>query len=819
MGNLKHILRRLRRSPGFTAVALLTLAVGIGANTAIFSVVNGILLKPLPYPDSDRLISMNHQAPGVNIAELGSSPFLYFTEREHNETLEGVGLWRTGTASVTGLAEPEQVRALGVTSDILPILGVQPVLGRWLSDQDDSPGSPRTIMLSYGYWQARLGADASVVGQTLTVDGEEREITGVMPQSFRFLDQQADLLYPFQLDRDQTQIGGYFWGSIARMKSGVTLEQVAADVARLMPIAIDLFPVRPGTTKQQAVNARLGPNLRLLKGDVLGDIGDTLWVLMGTIGIVLVIACTNVANLLLVRADGRQHELAIRTALGAGRGRIARELVLESAALGVLGGLLGLAFAYGGLDLLFALAPANLPRLADITIDITVLAFALTLSLASGLLFGLVPALKYTAGQLATGLRASTRGSSGSRERHRVRGALVTVQVALALVLLVSAGLMIRTFMELSDVNPGFTRPDEVLALGIDIPNPSVPEPERVTRMQNEILDRIAAVPGVGSVAFASSPPMGGPTSADLLVPEGKVFAEGDRPQARRFKYISPGFFATTGTALVAGRDLTWVDTHEKRAVVLVSENLARLEWGSSSEALGKRLRGSAATDDWREIVGVVGNVRDDGITEPEIEIVYFPVLVDRIFTEPTIAWRSVTFLVRSPRTGTPAFLDEIRDAVWAVNPDLPIANVRTLGDIYEQSLARTSLTLVLLAIAGAMALLLGVIGIYGVIAYAVSQSTREIGIRIALGAQRGDVRRMFMHNALGLAAIGIAVGLAAAAGLSRLMSSLLFGVSGMDPLTYAAVCVLLVIAVALASYLPARRATRIDPLEALRAE
>jgi predicted permease len=820
MGSLKPILRRLLRTPGFTAIAVATLAVGIGANTAVFSVLNGVLLKPLPYPESDRLVSMSHAAPGMNLADVGSAPYLYFTEREQNRTLEAVGLWGSGAASVTGTGEPERVQTLLVTFEILPMLRVPPLYGRYFTQRDDSPGSPQTVILTYGYWQRHFGGDPRAVGQTLDVNGEAREIIGVMPRSFGFLDQPADLIQPYRLDRGQVQVNdGYYWRSIARLKPGVTLEQASDDVARLIPIAIDAFPLRPGATREQVESAHFGPHLRPLKEEVVGDIGDTLWVLMGTIGLVLLIACANVANLQLIRAEGRQQEISIRAALGAGAGRIARELVLESVVLGLVGGALGLGLAYGGLALLLALAPANVPRLGEIGIDTSVLAFASAASLLAGVLFGSIPAANYARARLAAGLHAGGRALGGGRERHRARGALVAAQVALALVLLISAGLMIRTFQALTDVDPGFAQPADVITFGIDVPSATVQAPEGVARLQQAILDRVAAVPGVTSAAFGSSPPMGRGDMGDVLTVPGRTVVKGDQVLLGRFKFVSPGFFETAGTPLIAGRALTWSDTYETHPVALVSENLARLVWGSAAGALGQRVRGSSGLDEWRDIVGVVGDVRDNGITQPATEAVYVPLLVERFLNTPIVARRSATFLVRSPRTGQPGFLDEIRAAVWSVNPDLPLANVRTLGDIYQRSLARTSLTLVLLAIAAAMALLLGVVGIYGVIAYAVSQSTREIGLRIALGAQPRAVKQVFVRRALVLAALGIVLGLGAAVGVSRLLASLLYGVSTLDPLTYVIVCALLLAAVAVASYLPARRAARIDPLEALRAE
>jgi predicted permease len=674
-------LRSLQRRPTFALAAVLTLALGLGANTAIFSVVNSVLLKPLPYADAERLISMNHTAPGINIADLGSSPYLYFTERENSETLESVGLWATGAASVTGVAEPEQVQNLVVTNEILPMLGVSPSLGRSFSEQDASPGAQPTLILTYRYWQRRFVGDPSVIGKTLTVDGDPREIIGVMPASFRFLDEQVELIRPFQLDRSRIRVGNYLWNSMARMKPDVTLQQASADVARMIPIAIDAFPLPPGTTREQVVSSQIGPNLRLLKQEVVGDVGRILWVLMGAIGIVLLIVCANVANLLLVRAEGRQQEMAIRTALGASWVRIAREQVLESIVLGLVGAVVGLALAYGALHLFLALAPTNFPRLADVTMDATAFAFGFAASLLSALVVGSVPAVKCIRGHLAAGLHASGRSVSASREQHRTRSTLVALQIALAFVLMVSTGLMIRTFEALTAVDPGFTRPTEVLEFGIMMRGPEAADAAASTRSKQEMFDRIARVPGVTSVAFATTPPLGGgrDTFTDLLVPEADGFSEDKGPQTHRFKFVSPDFFTTAGTALIVGRDVTWMDAYETRPVALVSENLARLAWGSPTAALGKRLRGGSNADDWREIIGVAADVRDDGMAQPAPGIVYVPAMASRIFNAPTtVAPAIVTFLVRSPRTGTASFLDEVRAAVWSVNRNRPAVTVLT---------------------------------------------------------------------------------------------------------------------------------------------
>jgi predicted permease len=581
---------------------------------------------------------------------------------------------------------------------------------------------------------------------------------------------------------------------------------------------LQAWPTPPGFSRVLFENAHFGPKLQPLKQEVVGDIGATLWVLMGTIGLVLLIACVNVANLLLVRAEGRQQELAIRTALGAGWGRIARELLLESVTLGVAGGALGLALAYGGLRVLVAKGPATLPRLSEIGIDLTALGFALAVSLVSGLLFGLIPVVKYAGPHVAEALRGGGRAMSHSRERHRARNTLVVVQIGLALVLLIGSGLMIRTFYGLRSVQPGFTRAEQVQMMRISIPEAQVRESVRVMRMQNEMMDKLAAIPGVTSVAMANSAPLEGNNANDLVYAEDKQYAVGQIPPIRRFRFVTPGFFQTTGTALIAGRDFTWTDLYEKRRVAMVSENMAREMWGEPRAALGKRIR-EGGTDPWREIVGVVGDVRDDGVQAKAPAFTYWPAMMDGFWGNAVRVNRSGVFVIRTSRAATESLLAEARQAIWSVSANLPVYQVRTLKEVYDRSMMRTSFTLVLLAIAGAMALVLGVVGIYGVIAYAISQRTREIGIRIALGAPPAGLQRMFVGHGLVLAGIGAALGLAAAAGVTRLMSSLLFGITALDPATYAVVSVLLIAAAALASYLPARRATAVNPVEALRAE
>ncbi len=815
---LTQIARRLLQLPVFTSVAVLTLALGIGANAAIFAVVDGVLLKPLPYPRADRLVVLDHSAAGLDLKSAGVAPFLYFTYREDGRVFQDVGMWQDDSMSVTGLAEPEQVTAMDVTDGLLPLLGAQPALGRLFTKRDDSPEGEETVILMAPYWRARFGSDPSVIGRRLLLDGKAHEIIGVLADSFTFLDEKPSLILPLRIDRAKVRLGQFSYQAIARLKDGATLEQASNEVARLIPVGIARFPPFPGYSAKMFDDAKLAPNLRVLKDDLIGDIGSTLWVLMGTIGIVLLIACANVANLLLVRAEGRQQELAVRAALGASRGRIAYELLGESVMLGLVGGAVGLGLAYAALRALLALAPANLPRLASIGIDAAVLVFTVAISIAAGFLFGVIPVLKHAGPHVAAGLRGGGRTSSASRERHRARNTLVVVQVALALVLLVGSGLMIRTFLSLRNVNPGFTGPQEVLTLRLFIPETQVKEPDAVVRMHQAIAEKIAAIPGVGSVALSSLVPMSGSGWNDPIYVADRNYTQNEIPPIRLFKFASPGLLKTMGSRLVAGRDLTWDDVYQRRHVVLVSEKLAREVWKEPSAALGKQLRENLKSP-WREVVGVVEDERHRGLDQPAVTTVVWPMMMDNFEGDDILVRRTMVYAIRSPRTGSAGFTNEISRAVWSVNSNLPLASVRPLDALLRASMARTSFTLVMLAAAGGMALLLGVAGIYGVIAYSVSQRTREIGIRMALGAERRVVTRMFVTYGLRLAAIGLACGLVAAVALTRLMTSLLFGIGALDPITYGLVCLVLVAAAMLASYVPALRATMVNPVTALRAE
>jgi predicted permease len=635
---------------------------------------------------------------------------------------------------------------------------------------------------------------------------------------------------PLAFDRGKVILAGFGFHGIARLKPGATIAQANADLSRMLPIWMDSWSNGPGSNSHIYETWKITPTIQPLKQQVIGNVGELLWVVMGTIAVVMLIACANVTNLLLVRLEARQQELAVRTALGAGRARIIRGLLVESAMLGIMDGIVGAGLAYAGVRVLVAIGPSNLPRLNEIAIDARTLAFTFILSVLSGLLFGLIPALKYAAprngaalqsagGAMSAGIM-SGRTMSVSRERHHARNLLVVGQVAMALVLLMSAGLMIRTFAALRKVDPGFADAQHLQLLRISIPGSLIAEPERVTRTQNSILDKLAAIPGVKSAGFVSEMPMEGFDSDwDQIYAQDKVYADNTIPPLRLYKHLSPGVLRTAGTKLVAGRDLTWGEVYGLRPVVMVSENLAREMWGTPSVAIGKRLRESPMMP-WHEVIGVIQDIREKGVQETSPEIVYWPALMENPFGPgPAQAVRTVTIVIRSDRAGTESFLNEARAAVWSVNSYLPLASVRTMQEVYDKSVAQTSFTLVMLGIAGAMALTLGIIGIYGVMSYTVSQRKREIGIRLALGARAGDVLQMVLRQGTKLALVGVVIGIVAAFALTRLMTGLLFGVTPHDPLTFVAVAVLLILVALLACYIPARRATLIDPIIALRYE
>jgi putative ABC transport system permease protein len=807
--------RALLRAPGFTAVAVLTLGLGIGTTTAMFSVVNGVLLNPLPYPEQDRLVNLVHDVPGVGVNRMLGSPAVYFAYRDYSQAFDVVGHWDgESSVTVTGNGEPESVPGLGLTHEVLPLLGAQPIFGRSFRAGDDVPGAAPTAIISFGYAQRRFGGTRAI-GQHLVVEGVVREIIGVLPQTFRFVDASVDIYYPLRLVRADAQFPSGDGRGIARLKPGVTLAQANADIRRIVPIMAKEF----GDDPQVGERSGFRPTLESLKEAVVGDLGTTLWLMLGTIALLMLIACAKVANLMLVRAHTRRPELILRAALGAGRAAIARVVFTESALVGLAGGMVGLLLAYASLPALTSLGEAELPGVMAIRLDPIVLVVAFASAFFATVLFSFVAVaqLAWPRLRLATALQAG-RSMAGTRESNRARHVLVVAQVAIALVLLIGSGLMIRTSLTMRNVDPGFADPDRVLTFQLSLPEEAIQASDdtavraartRLLREHQAIHARLSEVPGVESVGFASNNdplPLDGDGRQMSMVPiiDGRQVPDG-APRVWEQQRVAPGFFETMRTPIVAGRAIDWNDVLERRQVVMVSESVARKEWGSAAGAIGHRM----GPDPEIEVIGVIKDVYHNGVHRPVTDTVGLT----------AIGVPTATYVVRSPRVGSPDFIRHVREAIWAVNPNVSPSQIRTLGDLYTRSMARTSMTLLLLAITGAMALVLGLIGIYGVVSYAASQRRREIGVRLALGAGRGDVRRMFVRNALMLVTVGVALGLVASAALTRLMESQLFGVTPLDPATHATVALGLAVTASLASYVSAMRGTSVDPTTVLRGD
>lgn len=803
-------LREVRAVPVFTLTAIVTLATAIGANALIFTIVYGVLLKPLPFPAPHQLVAMWHTAPGLMPGPLDQAAFTYFTYRDGNTTFEDIGLWTMTSATVVGRGEPEELRAMHVTDGTLPVLRVGAALGRVFSPEDDLPGARDTVMVSHAYWRRALQGSPAAIGQSLVVDGRAREVIGVLPERFRLLHHSPDLLLPLRLNRAQTQVGLFRYQGVARLKPGVSMAEAHADLARLIPGMPDQYPIPTGFTRDMYDAFQLAPDLRPLHYDLAGSVAGMLWILFGAVLLLLLVACANVANLFLVRGESRRQELAVRLALGAGRWRVAGQLLGESLTLALASGVLGVLLARAGLSVLRAMAPGQLPPLDDVGVEPVVVAFAMILAVIAGVLFSVFPIRRYTRPDLSVTLRESARGASDGRERHRLRNALVAVQVAVALVLMIGSLLMVRSFAAIREVAPGFVDGGSVLTMRINIAEAVMADPPEVARTHDQILHAVLAIPGVRAAGLTSSVTMDGAFNRDPLFAEG-VTEDGGWPPVRRMKWASPGYFAAVGNPVVAGRDFTWDEVHGHRAVGIVTENLARALFGSAANALGRRVRPSP-NGPWREIVGVVGNEHDEGPTRPATPTTYWPILQEGYVPDRVSVQRSLVYAIRTDRVGDPDLLRDLQRAVWSVNPSLPLSRVRTLADIAAQNTAQTSFTLLVLLVASAVTLLLGVVGIYGVIAYVVLQRRREVGIRVALGAGPGEVQRMFLLRGLATVGAGLIAGGLAATAASRVLGGLLFEVAPLDPAAYALAIAVLAAVAAVAIWLPARAATRVAP-------
>jgi putative ABC transport system permease protein len=795
--------RMLRKSPGLTLVALLSLALGMGAISTIFSFVNGILLRPLPYPHSERLVLLDETAPRKGDSSMGVSYPNFLDWRVRNQSFEDIACYDTSGFAMAGGAsasnEPEQIKGAFVNQGLFEILGVAPILGRTFTADEDQPDHDLVVIVSYGLWQRRFGGDPNILGQTLIMNNRPRVVIGVMPKGFQF-PEVADAWGPLALTPKTYTRTDHGFSAIARLKPGVSLEQAQAEMTN---IAAGIEAENPVT------NEGLGVNVINLRANLVGDYKKALLILLGVVAFVLLIACVNVANLLLARATARQKEIAIRAALGADRKRIFRQLLTESLLLGLISGALGLVMALWGMELLLSAIPIDIPFWMKFDLDGRVLGFTAACSLLTGFVFGTVPALEASNPDLNETLKEGGRAGSGG-SRGRLRSMLVVAEIALSLVLLVGAGLMMRSFISLQNVDPGIN-PKDVLTFKVNLPGAKYRPAETRVAFFQRLLERVRALPSVLSAGSNSSLPLAGDYWGRSLTVEGfPVLPVGQAPTVNHF-VVSPSYFEAMGIRVLKGRDFDERDTKDSQKVTIIDERLARQYW-PDSDPIGKRVRFGPPEDNEprHTIVGVVGEVWHERLDASTRKSVYLP------FAQMPVG-RSNLAIRTSGRPEN--LISAVRAQVKELDPDLPIIHVMPMTEVVSMSIWQPRLYTALFGVFAAVALILAMVGIYGVMSYAVSQRTREIGLRMALGAERKDVLKLVVGQGIALAAIGVGVGLVLALGLTRLMSSLLFGVGATDPITFAAVSVLLTGVALGACFVPARRAARVDPMVALRYE
>jgi putative ABC transport system permease protein len=796
------------KKPGFILIAVITLALGIGANTAIFSVVYAVLLRPLHYPQPEQLITVWSAERDGRTWGLTAPEF--FDLRERNQVCEEMAAYQTGAVNLVGGDEPERVAAASVSAGLFPLLGVQPLTGRVFLPEEDQPGQDRVVALSYDLWQRRFGAEPRLLGQQVNLDGLSRTVIGIMPRGFQFPNPEVGLWIPLALERAKADPLDRSFSVVARLKSGVKLEQARVELNGIAQQLLQEYARR----FPKGANTTPGVSLVPLRELSVGDLRPTLWVLLAAVGFVLLVACANVAHLLLARAETRSREMALRAALGARRGRLVRQLLTESTLLAFAGGALGLWLASSGVEAWLATAPAQFPRAAEIGIDGRVLGFTLLVSLLTGILFGLAPALQISKTDLHTALKQGSHSSTASSGRYVAR-LLIISEAALALVLLAGAGLMIKSLWRLRQIHPGFS-PGRVLTLRFSLPEAKYPTPQQVVGFAEQLIERVEALPGVQRAGLVTRLPLSGLNANASFGIEGSALAPGEGEQNADYRIVTPGYFRALGIPLIRGRSFERRDHRDAPAVVIINETFAR-HFFPNEDCLGKRITLGAPGAPWLSIVGVVGDVRHRGVhlaAQPEM---YFP-RAQQSYVAALGVWRSMTLVVRAQLE--PASLSSaVKNAVRALDPQLPVARIATMEQVLSASVAQPRLTMLLLVIFAALALLLAAVGLYGVMSYTVTQRRQEIGIRLALGASRGAVLKLVVGRGMRLALSGVAVGLIAAFALTRWMKSLLFGVSATDPVTLIGVATLLTSVALLAAYLPARRAARVDPLVALRGE
>jgi putative ABC transport system permease protein len=814
--------RSLRRAPTFAVTASLTLVIGIGAAIAIFTLIDGVLLRPLRYGNPDRLVAVWMDMPAVNIRKGSQTSATYFTFKKLARTIEGIGVYQDGAVNLSdpgGGAPPQRIGSASITASVIPVLQVTPLRGRSFTEAEDLPKGADVVIISEGLWRSRFGSDPDIVGRSVEVSGRMRRIVGVMPARFRFPNAATQLWLPLKLDPNDPFPGGFKYNAIARLKPGVTVASAERDFAAVLPRVVELSPnLAPGVSMQMVLDqARPRPDLAPLKEAVTGGIAKTLWIVAAAAGLVLLVACANVTNLILVRADARQRELAVREALGAGRVRVLAHFLAESAVITAIAGVVGLGLAALALRALVSGGPAGIPRLAEVGVGAGSAAFAVAISTLVALVCSVIPALRIGQVRLTTALREGGRGGTASRVQQHVRSTLVAAQIAFALVALAGSGLLIRTFQRLNAVRPGFDA-EGVATFWLSLPVARYPNDTVVSRFYAQLLDRAQHLPGVTAAGIASHVPlMSRGMSQDPFYPEDDPSYASKIPPLQLYTTVDAGYFRAMRIPLVAGRTFERLDAQPADEAV-ISRATAIQFWKDSTgqRALGKRFR-DLPNGPWSTIVGVVGDIRDTALAAPPPQTVYFAQVpsADR-FASKTM-WTMALVLRTS---GDPlALAGAVQRMVRELDPSLPVFDIRPMTAVFRASMAQLSFTIMVLGAAAIVTLVLGAIGLYGVMAYVVSLRTRELGVRIALGASPASVIAMLTRQGVVLTAFGIGAGLALFALVARFLRTLLFGVAPTDVVTLSATSLLLVGVAALASWIPARRTSRLDPADVLRAE
>jgi putative ABC transport system permease protein len=799
MSDVRYAVRQLVRRPGFTVVAVATLAIGIGANTAIFSVVNAVVLRPLAFEDPDRIVMVWENNLERGYDRFTVSPANFVDWRERGDAFDDLAAYTGGSHTLTGHGAPTRLTVTFVSASLFSVLGVRPFLGRGFASDENDPGRDGVVVLSHIVWENRFGGDPGIIGRTILLDGNATEVIGVMPPDFAFR-RQTEAWRPLSFDFDVSESrGAHYLRVLGKIKESFSVQQAEAAMGTLAGALEQEYP---------NINSGWGAVVVPLHEQIVGNVRRALAVLFGAVTVVLLIACANVANLLLSRSSSRQQELAVRAALGAGRRRLLRQLLTESVTLALVGGTAGILLAFAGLQVLVALNPGNLPRMEEIGVDGSVLLFALLAAILTGVVFGLVPAFHSSRSDLYESLKVGGGRTSGSVPGHRAKSLLVVSEVALALILVVGSGLLIQSFRRLQAVDPGFNA-DNAIAMQISPPESRYPETEHISTFYRTLLEQLETVPGISSVGAATGLPMRGRIRFSFSV-VGRPAVPGSQQPSADFRTVSPDYFRTMGIPLLRGRGFTSGDDARAPSVVIINENLARQHF-PDEEPLGQALNISTSDAPCPcEIVGVVADVRQRSLEQDAQAGYYLPAA--------QAVWRSMVVVARTPSNPT-AVVPAMRQVVSAIDPDLAVYDVETLENRLSQSIARPRFNTVMLGVFAAVALLLAMVGIYGVMSYAVSQRRNELGIRVALGARTGEIIRLVVGRALGLTGAGIVIGLAGAYGTTRFLASMLFDVNPLDPATFAVVTAVLIGVAVLASYLPARRAARVDPVTALRSE